>query len=88
MHRGDELSRAESLAELVYAQPVPDAPDHNMSDRALALIEALPKRMREPVTNHLAYGASITATAEMSGISDRTVSRYVAHARELWRSAA
>lgn len=59
---------------------------HTLTGEAQAHLDRLPERIRGPVETHLAYGASLTATAELHGVTDRTVSRYVKEARDIWRA--
>lgn len=67
---------------------LPVQPDHRLSGRAAELLSLVPEKGREIVQTHLAYGASLTATAELHNCTERTVSRWVARAREIWAEVA
>lgn len=57
---------------------------HELSPRALELLDMLAPKMREAATYHLAYGATLEQTAEHMGITARSVSKHIARAREIW----
>ena len=78
---------AERLVLELEAPPLVEE-RHELSPEVRRYIDDLPEKIRGPVETHVAYGASLTATAEIHGITDRSVSRYVKQAKEIWRNAA
>lgn len=75
------------LAATVNAMEPPAMPDHEKSELAEALLDLLDPRCREAAEHHIAYGASLTATAELMGVTDRTVSRHIERAKNIWRDS-
>ena len=62
------------------------AEDIELDERSKALLDMLPSRIRDTAEHHLAYGASLRDTADLLGLSDRTVLRHANKAREIWRA--
>lgn len=84
----DEVSPGRpTLAEQVNNQLPPEPRSLEITGKARELLELIPERMHEALITHLADGASLRATAERHGVSDRTISRWVREARETWSAA-